>query len=88
MDNPATPDRIDGCPIEGTDPSDPKEDRCDFEAGHKDSSCIDEELCGATTVTDAYTVDLAVMVANELELLLAGDRPHLVLCLLDRYFLF
>ncbi len=77
------PERLDGCPIEGTSPEQPKEERCDFEAGHEDPSCIDGELCGASTVTDANTIDLAMTVADRMEEVLGG-RPHMVICNLLR----
>ncbi len=75
------PEREDGCPLPGADEDDEKEERCDF-AAH-DESCADEELCGVTTVTDTYTIEIALAVSDRLNEVL-GARPHVVICHLKR----
>ncbi len=79
VDVSSIPYRLSGCPVQGTSPDDPKEQRCDYEAPHHDRSCIDSYNCPATTVTDDFTIDLALTVANRLEDV-TGRRPHVVQC--------
>ncbi len=78
VDVPTIPYRLSGCPVQGTSPDDPKEERCDFEAPHHDRSCIGYN-CPVTTVTDDFTIDLALTIANRLEQV-TGRRPHVVQC--------
>ena len=66
------PDRIPGCPTPEGD--------CIFE---NNDSCTNESLCKITTVTDAYTIELATVMADTIEEQL-GDRPHLVISNLKR----
>ena len=69
------PDRIPGCLG-----SSPEEKECIYKSN---DSCANETLCKITTVTDAYTIELATVMADTIEEQL-GDRPHLIISNLKR----
>ena len=89
-----TPNKIESEIVNNEDRSDEdeassKEEDEEEEEGVKpqDISCGDivNSFGKITTVTDSYTIELAHMIADRLEELLFGQRPHIIICNMRRF---